>query len=299
MKGSLDVCSAMATRSGPCTSTLGAVRRDERLPRRFRRKMPDVHYLVLTLNRSITRRAWVQDTKRLVPDLEAFNAVNGFDERSTLQALAKSRLKYHVNTYCGFSRFGTYGSLACFLTKVQALESQVQRRLPFMAMIEDDMRLKPRFRAFIEDAVRQFLAAPSGTPTDLLVLGAWGEGYVTSLVSAKRVLQSLRRQGVPLNIDIMLNAGHAGRAVPLQGTPWTHRVAPNFGDIQTTPHVRREVLIREGLAAQPRCAGAKCLAALAEVRSRYCGAGGRAGGAGRARGAANDTRVWRRTGRPL
>ena len=237
-----------------------------------------IHYLVLTLN-TTTRRHWVHDLRRSLPNLEVFLSVNGFDERATIRALAQCRLKYHINSYCGFSRFGTYGSLACFLTKVLALTSQVARELPFMAMLEDDMRLKPEFPAFVEQAVRQHFVT-SASPPEILVLGDWGEGYVTSLESARRVLASLRHQGVPLNVDIMLNAGHAGRALHVHGTPWVHRISPNFGDIQSTPHVRREVLIRNGLTAPRSCTtgtlgrqradGAACMKDSQAARTKYC-----------------------------
>ena len=232
-----------------------------------------VHYLVLTLNRSSTRRSWVQETRLSIPSLEVVRAINGFDERETVRALAQSGLRYHVFTYCGFSRFGTYGSLACFLTKVIALASQVRRRLPYMAMLEDDMRIKPNFPTFIEQRVaRHFGDGDSSVSPELLVLGSWGEAYVTSLAGARRVLQSLRHQGIPMNVDIMLNEGHVGRVERVQGTPWRHRVAPNFGDIQSTPHVRRELLMREGLALPPgqHCASAQCQSWVREARARYC-----------------------------
>lgn len=45
------------------------------------------------------------------------------------------------------------GSLANFLSKHRALEHQVAQRLPFMAMLEDDMLLMPGFRAFVEQQV--------------------------------------------------------------------------------------------------------------------------------------------------
>ena len=75
---------------------------------------------------------------------------------------------------------------------------------------------------------------------DLLVLGTWGEGYVSSLASARRVLDSIRLQGVPQNVDIMLNEGHAGYAARVNGrVPWHHRIGPNLGDCLKTPSYRK------------------------------------------------------------
>jgi len=87
------------------------------------------------------------------------------------------------------------------------------------------------------------------------------------------VLASLGRQGVPLTIDIMLNDGHAGRAVrigALRGdrVPWTHRVAPNGGDCLKTAHVGRQDLPRR---LQSTCSGgASCMRQLYCMRHIYC-----------------------------
>jgi GR25 family glycosyltransferase involved in LPS biosynthesis len=160
-----------------------------------------VHFVVLTLNRSALRRAYVSDMQAILPDLEVVRSINGFDKRETVRALAASRLKYHINTYCSFTRFGTYGSLANFLSKVFVLHSQVRRRIPYQAILEDDMQLQPGFRQFVERHVRSHLRVQRDARTggrrgaDLLQLGNWGEGYVTSLASARRVLSQLATQG--------------------------------------------------------------------------------------------------------
>ena len=78
---------------------------------------------------------------------------------------------------------------------------------------------------------------------------------------------------MPLTIDIMLNDGHAGRAVrigALRGdrVPWTHRVAPNGGDCLKTAHVGRQDLPRR---LQSTCSGgASCMRQLYCMRHIYC-----------------------------
>jgi hypothetical protein len=242
---------------------------------------PSVTYLALSLNTS-SRATFIATNQRVVPGLRIFRAVNGFDKSEVIRSLAYSRLKYHILTYCAFTRFGTYGSLANYLTKFFALMYQVQQRLPFMAMIEDDMALQPGFAAFVEAAARRHLAdtsrcrrrrhaAPRCDRTDLIVLGAWGEGYVSSLESARRVVHSIREQGVPQNVDIMLNEGHAGPVARVSGTPWAHRVGPNLGDCLKTPHVQYGEVPQALLGTPPRCAGrASCLEWLRRQRRRYC-----------------------------
>ena len=70
-----------------------------------------------------------------------------------------------------------------------------------MAMLEDDMQLEEGFKAFVEAKAASLLHAQqqsySGgaggsthSPPDLLALGTWGEGYVTTLASARRVLRA-------------------------------------------------------------------------------------------------------------
>lgn len=87
------------------------------------------------------------------------------------------------------------------------------------------------------------------------------------------MLASLGRQGVPLTIDIMLNDGHAGRAVrigALRGdpVPWAHRVAPNGGDCLKTAHIGRHDLPRR---LQSTCSGsASCMRQLYCMRHIYC-----------------------------
>ena len=86
----------------------------------------------------------------------------------------------------------------------------------------------------------------------MLVLGAWGEGYVTSLASARRAVDSFLRQGIPLTVDIMINDGHVGRVERVRGTPWRHSVGPNLGDCLKTQHIQRGDLPRPCLAEAPK-----------------------------------------------
>ena len=87
------------------------------------------------------------------------------------------------------------------------------------------------------------------------------------------MLASLGRQGVPLTIDIMLNDGHADRAVRINAlrgdrVPWDHRVAPNGGDCLKTAHIGRHDLPRR---LQSTCSGgASCMRQLYCMRHIYC-----------------------------
>ena len=153
-----------------------------------------VHFMVLTLNTTARRRFTTDNLKHLPASTEVYPSISGFDKQATVRALVASGLQYHLYTYCGFARFGTYGSLACFLTKYSALLSQIRRRIPLMAMLEDDMRLSRNFVPFVEAQARLHMSAHDPT-ADILVLGPWGEGYVTSYGSARRIVQRIKAQG--------------------------------------------------------------------------------------------------------
>lgn len=233
---------------------------------------PNVTFLVLTLA-TAERLAFVRANRRVLPELQSFRAVNGFDRDETVRALAASHLKYHIYSYCGFSRFGTFGSLANFLTKHRALLHQVEQRMPYMAMLEDDLQLTHIFKPFVQAQVREHLAPGLSRrlASELLVLGTWGEGYVTSLASARRILSRLAQQGIPMNVDIMLNDGHVGQPYHVHSTPWSHRRAPNAGDCLKTPHVKRGDIPRELLQLPRRCGSPIACRAIVEVaRKRYC-----------------------------
>ena len=225
-----------------------------------------VTFVALTLNTS-ARAAYLEANRRMLPELRVLPAVDGFDKNATIAALCRSGLRYHLFTYCGFTKYGTYGSLANFLTKVSALAYQVRHQLPVMAMLEDDMRLKPGFQRFVHRAASRLLA-PGGPA--LLQLGDWGEGYVTELSSASMLLGRIRRQGVPLNVDIFLNDGHAGMVQRLHGTPWEHHVGANLGDCLKTAHIALSDLPSRCVAQLPRPVETAGRAYLQQQRARYC-----------------------------
>ena len=247
----------------------------------------NVTFLALSLNTS-ARAAFVAANRKILPELQLFRAVNGFDTRQTIAALCSSGLRYHWG-YCGFTRFGTFGSLANYLTKVFAIAHQVSRQLPVMAMLEDDMQLEEGFKAFVEAkaasllhaeqlfAARRASGSSSGgaidSPSDLLALGTWGEGYVTTLASARRVLRSFKRQGVPLNVDIMINDGHVGRVMRIDSAervPWAHRVGANLGDCLRTPHIQFSELPSQCIAKPPPLARQGVLEWVQKRRETYC-----------------------------
>ena len=46
--------------------------------------------------------------------------------------------------------YETYGTLANFLTKLKAFQHQIENKIPYMCLIEDDLILNPNFKKFVE-----------------------------------------------------------------------------------------------------------------------------------------------------
>ena len=99
-----------------------------------------ITFVALTLNNT-ERSGFVRASRAVLPELEVFIAVNGYSKEDTIRHLASTPLKFHPYTFCNAARFATFGSLANFVSKSLALRMQVRRRLPYMAMLEDDMQV--------------------------------------------------------------------------------------------------------------------------------------------------------------
>ena len=141
------------------------------------------------------------------------------------------------------------------------------------------MLLTPDFVRFVREAARAYLVGPSSSingsnAADLITLGRWGEGYLTSLASARRVLNRYLLNGIRRNPDVQLNDGSCGLVVQMmpKHVPWRYLRHSNKGEIlgtatshsrfpnQTTPpcvdYLPTELCVRErytSLAAGSRC----------------------------------------------
>jgi len=197
-----------------------------------------VRYLVATMG---ARGRFIAHNRRLLPRLEAFRSTNGMNV-SEVHAFFEARPQlrfYKLFTW-------TYGMLASWTTKYRALEDQVQRGVPFQAIIEDDLLLEEGFTRFVEGMTARWLGSanerlPEADRFNLVVLGRWGEGYVTSLESARRVLAFLDGNGVRKNADIQWNDGSCGRIVQVepQATPWRLLVKTSQGVMRQTAPINK------------------------------------------------------------
>jgi predicted O-methyltransferase YrrM len=166
----------------------------------------------------------VEANHALFPNAKVFPSIDGYDVEKTIQALKSIDVKF-VNLN---QRFKTYGTLANWITKYNVLQHQVDNKIPFMCFVEDDIKMLPSFEEFVNQATKHLTK-----DVNMVRLGLWGEAYITSFDSAKRILSHLTEKGVILNIDNQLK-GHCGKEIKLNGAPIQLTSPTNKGDCLKT-----------------------------------------------------------------
>lgn len=198
------------------------------------------------------RAQWLRANQEALPSLHPFRAVDGGDIEETLGML--DALKVPFQQLC--DRHASWGMLANTLTRIAALERQVADREPVQAVLEDDVALGRGFAAHVGQlaaAARMHVTTAnvssphvstsegkrtgSGQEFDLVQLGAFGEGYLTSLRGAKLLLQAFRKHGIHGCPDQQLNDASFHRLAGIKAlrstrwTPWVLLVTTNEGQI--------------------------------------------------------------------
>jgi hypothetical protein len=161
-----------------------------------------VHFLIQSLISS-DRSEVLYKNLISFPEVNIFKSVNGYNEVETISAFNDSKLTFH-NLYNHESL--RYGVLANFLTKFKALQHQIDNSLEFMCLIEDDVYLDTSLIQLVKDSV-YLLSKDQNLNT--LRFGPWGECYLWSLDSAKRVVEKIKKLGIINNIDnqLRMNSG--------------------------------------------------------------------------------------------
>lgn len=137
------------------------------------------------------RYNWIKKNIDLYPEIKIVPSVNGKDKKEVANALKKTGLDFYQ------TGFRTYGTLAVFLSKFLAWQKQLEEKIPYLCLIEDDLELTKEFLPFLESK-KNLLENPG---TNVLRLGDWGEAYFTSLESAKRLVAKIKEDGIRRNID--------------------------------------------------------------------------------------------------
>lgn len=184
---------------------------------------------VLTLDRD-DRKYIFEKNKIKFPNIKKIISVNGFNKQETIDELIKLKLKFYKLQ----NGFNTYGTLANFITKVKMLKYQIEYNIPYVCFIEDDLLLDDNFQEFINKNISFF-----HTNINMVRLASWGEGYITTIESAKRILSYIYKCGIINNVDNQLRE-NCGPEIYLHNTPWKLVIGTNDGDCLKTERLEND-----------------------------------------------------------
>jgi len=191
----------------------------------------------------------VKKNLELFPNLYVCKSINGYNKKDVIIQLLISRLNFYtlnsgrktilksigmnMNMIQDYN-FNTYGTLANFLTKFKMLLFQIENNIPFICFIEDDLQLLPDFVEFINNKTVAF----NDPDLNMIRLDDWGEGYITSLNGAKRIVNNIIKNGIIQNIDNQLRE-NCGKESRVHDTPWKLRINSNNGDCLKTSYLTK------------------------------------------------------------
>lgn len=179
------------------------------------------------------RKLYIEKTLKLFPFIKIFNSVNGYNKAETIKEFLRLNLDFHKLKIGPKNDFNNYGTLACWITKVKFLQFQVANEIPYTLFIEDDTKLLPGFFQELDKKMSDKWKMLD-TDINIIRLFQWGEAYITSIASAKRLLNILKNTGVIDNIDNQLRQ-NSGPELKLDFNNFYRKwVKTNEGDILKT-----------------------------------------------------------------
>lgn len=182
------------------------------------------------------RLEYINKTRKLFPFVKIFNSVNGYNKEETIKEFLDLNLNFHKLKIGPKNDFNNYGTLACWITKVKFLKLQVSKEIPYALSLEDDAKLLPGFFDSLNDIMRDKWGLLDHD-INIVRLFQWGEGYITSLSSAKRLLSIIKDTGVVDNIDNQLRE-RSGPELKLSFNNFYRKwVKTNEGDILKCDHL--------------------------------------------------------------
>ena len=146
------------------------------------------------------RLDYINKTRKLFPFVKIFNSVNGYNQEETIKEFLSLGIDFHKLKIGPKNDFNNYGTLACWMTKVKFLEFQIENEIPYALFLEDDAKLLPGFFDALDEQMEGKWDLLD-KKVNIIRLFQWGEGYITSISSARRLLEIIRKTGVVDNID--------------------------------------------------------------------------------------------------
>uniref|UniRef100_A0A7S3BZ81 Uncharacterized protein n=1 Tax=Haptolina ericina TaxID=156174 RepID=A0A7S3BZ81_9EUKA len=224
------------------------------------RACPPVSATVLLYADDDERVQLFRRNQALVPELTSFSSVNGMDHAQVLCTWRELGVRF-VKQQQGRS----FGALACTLTKLLALRWQVRNKVPFMIMLEDDVRINNAtlfhtlscfgVQEILWRRRKRVLSTATNNGTEFYEAFPWGahprqrgefiqfmdlgEVYLSSLEGARTVLMHLCNVGIIDNADNLLSH-HMALHI---NSKWKHSMRtfalharPGVGNIRKTGH---------------------------------------------------------------
>lgn len=191
-----------------------------------------ITFMQLVLTNDASRVEIFRKNKSILPELKLFRSVDGFNISETRQNLTEENLQYNCLAPPGMhddpkkleNHKPKWGTLACWLTKYKALKWQVQHKIPYMCFIEDDLLINTAFEEFCYKKISKLEPGV----TNIIRLGKWGEGYITSYETSQKVLYNLYKTGILMPIDDQLRINEKEYSCPKE-TPWLLAVHSGAG----------------------------------------------------------------------
>lgn len=179
------------------------------------------------------RLKYINKTTKLFPFVNIIQSVNGYDRDETINEFLSLNLDFHKLKVGPRNDFNNYGTLACWITKVKFLKFQIDNKIPYTLFLEDDAKLLPGFFDSLNDVMSDKWDLLDND-INVIRLFQWGEGYITSFSSAKRLLSIIQDTGVVDNIDNQLRE-RSGPELKLSFNDFYRKwVKTNEGDILKT-----------------------------------------------------------------
>ena len=209
--------------------------------------------IVVTSLMTPQRAPWVDDMRKVVPELQVVKSINGFNKSEVESELLDSGLRFH--RLCRGHE--NWGMLASLLTRHKAFSTQTA---DFQVLLEDDLKLHPNlFKPFIASMIEAHFC--NGPPVknqvckqgpqvihcfgrrhpNIVQMDRFGEAYLTDRAGARALSNKLKTYGIRGCSDQMYNVGEIMNESHVYSTrrrPWQLLVHTNRGDIHKTSRIR-------------------------------------------------------------